>query len=57
MHYPLFENQNKAIVEAENEFVPPNYFNIVKLQKGEAFSQSVAMKPRRACDGQHRYRC
>ncbi len=37
MHIPPFDNQNKAIVDIDNATVPLNYFNIVKLKKGETF--------------------
>lgn len=38
MHIPPFENRNQPIVDVGNSTVPLNYFNIVKLRKGEAFS-------------------
>jgi len=38
MHIPPFDNRNKAIVDIDNTTVPLNYFNIVKLKRGEAFS-------------------
>ncbi len=38
MHIPPFDNRNKPIVDAGNPTVPLNYFNIVKLERGEAFS-------------------
>ena len=41
MHIPPFDNQNKAIVDAGDATVPLNYFNIVKLKKGEAFEYQV----------------
>ncbi|MEM8630801.1 MAG: 5-deoxy-glucuronate isomerase [Pseudomonadota bacterium] len=41
MHIPPFDNENKPIVDAENEVVPLNYFNIVKLGKGESFTYAV----------------
>lgn len=37
MHIPPYDNQNKPIVDVENDVVPLNYFNIVKLKKGESF--------------------
>ena len=37
MHIPPFDNRNKAIVDIDNATVPLNYFNIVKLKKGETF--------------------
>ena len=41
MHIAPYDNQNKPIVDAENSAVPLNYFNIVKLKKGEAFEYQV----------------
>ena len=41
MHIAPYDNANKAIVDAENSTVPLNYFNIVKLKKGEAFTYQV----------------
>ena len=41
MHIAPYENLNKPIVDVNNEFVPLNYFNIVKLKKGEVFDYSV----------------
>ncbi len=41
MHIPPHDNHNKPIVDAENHLVPLNYFNIVKLRKGEAFTFRV----------------
>ncbi|MDP5217106.1 5-deoxy-glucuronate isomerase [Ruegeria sp. 2205SS24-7] len=41
MHIPPFDNQNKPIVDADDGLVPLNYFNIVKLKKGEAFEYQV----------------
>ncbi|MEM6889048.1 MAG: 5-deoxy-glucuronate isomerase [Pseudomonadota bacterium] len=41
MHIPPFDNQNKPLVDADNALVPLNYFNIVKLMKGERFGYSV----------------
>ncbi|APX17090.1 5-deoxyglucuronate isomerase [Phaeobacter inhibens] len=41
MHIAPHDNQNKAIVEAENDLVPLNYFNIVKLTKGQTFEYQV----------------
>ncbi|MGJ8527265.1 5-deoxy-glucuronate isomerase [Maritalea sp.] len=37
MHIPPFENQNKPIVDVNDSRVPLNYFNIVKLNRGDAF--------------------
>ena len=41
MHIPPYDNQNNPIVDANNKAVPLNYFNIVKLKKGEAFEYQV----------------
>ncbi|MFS4582395.1 5-deoxy-glucuronate isomerase [Phaeobacter sp. C3_T13_0] len=41
MHIAPHDNQNKAIVDADNELVPLNYFNIVKLTKGQSFEYQV----------------
>lgn len=41
MHIPPFDNQNKPIVDTEDSLVPLNYFNIVKLTKGESFTYAV----------------
>ena len=41
MHIAPYHNGNKPIVDAENSTVPLNYFNIVKLNKGEAFTYRV----------------
>lgn len=41
MHIPPFNNGNKAIVDTGDSRVPLNYFNIVKLKKGDAFEYTV----------------
>ena len=41
MHIAPFDNKNEPIVAAGNSTVPLNYFNIVKLKKGEAFEYQV----------------
>ncbi len=41
MHIAPYDNQNKPIVDSNNDCVPLNYFNIVKLKKGEAFEYQV----------------
>ena len=41
MHIPPFDNQNKPIVDVGDALVPLNYFNIVKLTKGETFAYTV----------------
>ena len=42
MHIAPYDNFNKPIVDIDNEFVPLNYFNIVKLKKGEVFEYSTS---------------
>jgi len=42
MHIPPHDNQNKPIVDVDHDLVPLNYFNIVKLKKGEVFDYQVA---------------
>ena len=41
MHIAPYDNQNSPVVDADNTTVPLNYFNIVKLRKGEAFEYAV----------------
>lgn len=41
MHIAPHDNQNKPIVDVDNELVPLNYFNIIKLKKGEVFEYAV----------------
>ncbi len=41
MHIPPHDNSNQAIVDAGNPHVPLNYFNIVKLKRGQAFQYAV----------------
>lgn len=41
MHIAPHDNQNKAIVDADHALVPLNYFNIVKLKRGDVFEYSV----------------
>ena len=41
MHIPPFENNNKPIIDVSDSRVPLNYFNIVKLKKGQAFEYTV----------------
>ena len=41
MHIAPYDNQNKPIVDVDDALVPLNYFNIVKLKKGEAFEYQV----------------
>ena len=41
MHIAPYDNQNRPFVDADNTSVPLNYFNIVKLKKGDAFEYAV----------------
>jgi 5-deoxy-glucuronate isomerase len=41
MHIAPHDNQNKPIVDVNDELVPLNYFNIVKLKRGETFEYAV----------------
>ena len=41
MHIPPYDNENNPIVDVNNKTVPLNYFNIVKLKKGDAFEYQV----------------
>ncbi|MGH1478723.1 MAG: 5-deoxy-glucuronate isomerase [Geminicoccales bacterium] len=41
MHIAPYDNQNKPIVDVGDATVPLNYFNIVKLKQGEAFTYQV----------------
>ena len=41
MHIPPFDNQNRPIIDVSDERVPLNYFNIVKLQRGQMFEYQV----------------
>lgn len=41
MHIPPFDNANRAIVDAGDPRVPLNYFNVVKLKRGQAFDYRV----------------
>ena len=43
MHIPPHDNGNNPIVDVDDKLVPLNYFNIVKLKKGEAFSYKVPL--------------
>ena len=42
MHIPHHNNNNKAIVDCNNEIVPLCYFNIVKLSVGESFTYQLS---------------
>ncbi|NNF23319.1 MAG: 5-deoxy-glucuronate isomerase [Rhodobacteraceae bacterium] len=41
MHIAPFDNQNVPIVDAGSSVVPLNYFNIVKMKKGDVFEYQV----------------
>lgn len=41
MHIPPHDNRNLPIVDVDNPLVPLNYFNIVRLRRGEAFDYAV----------------
>jgi 5-deoxy-glucuronate isomerase len=41
MHIPPFDSANRPIVDVDDERVPLNYFNIVKLKHGDAFDYRV----------------
>jgi 5-deoxy-glucuronate isomerase len=41
MHIPPYDNQNRPIIGPGNSHVPLNFFNIVKLRRGEAFAYTV----------------
>ncbi|MEO0542735.1 MAG: 5-deoxy-glucuronate isomerase [Pseudomonadota bacterium] len=41
MHIAPYDNKNEPIVGADHELVPLNYFNIVKLTKGQSFTYQV----------------
>jgi hypothetical protein len=41
MHVAPYDNANKPLVDIGNALVPLNYFNIVKLKRGDAFEYQV----------------
>lgn len=41
MHIAPFDNHNRPIVDIDDPTVPLNYFNIVKMKKGESFQYQV----------------
>lgn len=41
MHIPPHDNRNQPIVDVDHDLVPLNYFNIVRLKKGEVFEYAV----------------
>ena len=42
MHIAPYDNANKPIVDVEDQLVPLNYFNIVKLRRGEHHSYQLS---------------
>lgn len=42
MHIPPHDNRNLPIVDVDNPLVPLNYFNIVRLSRGEVFDYRLA---------------
>ncbi|WP_284162835.1 5-deoxy-glucuronate isomerase [Frigidibacter sp. SD6-1] len=41
MHIAPHDNQNRPIVDVDHPLVPLNYFNIVRLKRGESFTYAV----------------
>lgn len=41
MHIPPYDNRNRPIIDVDDTRVPLNYFNIVKLGKGQSFTYHV----------------
>ncbi len=41
MHFPPFDNRNTPIIDVDDGRVPLNYFNIVKLARGQGFEYAV----------------
>jgi 5-deoxy-glucuronate isomerase len=41
MHIPPYDNANKPIIDCDDTRVPLNYFNIVKLKRGDHFEYRV----------------
>lgn len=41
MHIPPYNNMNRPIVDVDDARVPLNYFNIVKLKRGQVFEYQV----------------
>jgi 5-deoxy-glucuronate isomerase len=41
MHIPPHDNNNKAIIDCNNELVPLCYFNIIKLSAGESYTYQL----------------
>jgi len=41
VHIPPFDNRNRPLIDAGDARVPLNYFNIVKLTRGQSFAYAV----------------
>jgi 5-deoxy-glucuronate isomerase len=41
MHFPPYDNKNAPIIDVDHAKVPLNYFNIVKLKRGQSFEYQV----------------
>ena len=41
MHFPPFDNRNKPVIDVDDARVPLNYFNIIKLTRGQSFEYAV----------------
>jgi 5-deoxy-glucuronate isomerase len=41
MHFPPFDNRNTPIIDVDDGRVPLNYFNIIKLTRGQGFEYMV----------------
>jgi 5-deoxy-glucuronate isomerase len=41
VHIAPFDNRNRPIVDVDHDLVPLDYFNIVRLKKGEVFDYAV----------------
>jgi 5-deoxy-glucuronate isomerase len=41
MHIPPFDNHNRPIIDVGDARVPLNYFNIIKLDRGQSFTYAV----------------
>jgi 5-deoxy-glucuronate isomerase len=41
MHIPPYDNANRPIIDVDHAKVPLNYFNIVKLKRGQSFEYQV----------------
>ncbi len=41
MHFPPFDNRNKPVIDVDDARVPLNYFNIIKLTRGQSFEYAA----------------